>query len=126
MHNGTKFYEKYMSSQNQHTYFDDNGSGLLPKIFAKKWKNLNDHRTYSHREYFLQNVIIKDRRITQAYSGKKRKGTGYVLLTGSKYRDAEVSSHHRSCLHDAIINAAPRVGEKLTNQNYIDNVHLEG
>ena len=48
--------------------------------------------------------------------------TGYVLLTGSPYRDAEGSPHHRSCLHDAIINAAPRIGGNLTNQNYIDNV----
>ena len=31
-------------------------------------------------------------------------------MTGSPYRDAEGSPHHRSCLHDAIINAAPRIG----------------
>ena len=62
----------------------------------------------------------------RTFSGRKRKATGYVLITGSPYRDAEGSPHHRSCLHDAIINAAPRIGEKLTNQNYIDNVHLEG
>ena len=51
VHNGTKCYEKYMSSQNQQKYFNYNGSGLLPKIVAKKWKNLKDHRSYSHREY---------------------------------------------------------------------------
>ena len=34
-------------------------------------------------------------------------------MTGSKYRDAEGSPHHRSCLHDAIINADPRVGKKI-------------
>ena len=34
-------------------------------------------------------------------------------MTGSKYRNAEGSSHHRSCLHDAIINAAPIIGEKI-------------
>ena len=62
----------------------------------------------------------------RTYSGRKRKATGYVLITGSPYRDAEVSPHQRSCLHDAIINAAPRIGEKWTNQNYIENVHLEG
>ena len=60
------------------------------------------------------------------YSGRKRKATGNVLITGSPYRDAEGSPHHISCLHDAIINAAPRIGEKFTNQNYIDNFHLEG
>ena len=54
---GTKFYEKYMSSKNQLKYFDDNGSGLLPKIVAKKWKNLKDHRSYSHREYLKKMTI---------------------------------------------------------------------
>ena len=41
------------------------------------------------------------------YSGRKRKATGYVLINGSTYRD------HRSCIHDAIINAAPRIGGKI-------------
>ena len=54
------------------------------------------------------------------------KATGYFSLTGSPYHDAEGSSNHISCLHDAIINAAPRIGKKLTNQDYIDNVYLEG
>ena len=70
--------------------------------------------------------MIKDTRIGRTYSGRKRKETGYVLLTGSPYRDAEGSSQLRSYLHDAIINADPITGKKLTNQNYIDNVHLEG
>ena len=46
------------------------------------------------------------------YSGRKLKSTGYVLLTGSPYRDAEGSPHHRSCLHKSIINDAPRIGGK--------------
>ena len=46
------------------------------------------------------------------YSGRKRKGTGYVLITGSRYRDAEGSPHHRSCLHKSIINDAPIIGGK--------------
>ena len=48
--------------------------------------------------------------MSRTYSGIIRKATGYVLITGSPYRDAEGSPHHRSCLHDAIINAAPRIG----------------
>ena len=56
---------------------------------------------------------------------KKRKSTGYVLLTGSPYRDAEVYSQLRSCLHDAVINSAPIIrGGGSTNQNCIENVHL--
>ena len=83
-----------MSSKNQLKYFDDNGSGLLPKIVAKKWEKNSDHRSYSHREYVLKIDYIKDRRIRRTYSGRKRKATGYVFLTGSSYRDAEGSSHH--------------------------------
>ena len=48
----------------------------------------------------------------QTYSGRKRKATCYVLITGSQYRDAEGSPHHRSFLHDAIINVAPIIGGK--------------
>ena len=51
--------------------------------------------------------------------------TGYVYLNGSPYTDAEGLSHLISCLHDAIINAAPRIGKKLTNWNCIDSFHLE-
>ena len=61
------------------------------------------------------------------YSGRKWKATGYVLITGSPYRDAKGSPHHRSCLHDAIINAAPRIGEIIDKSElYIYNVYLEG
>ena len=60
------------------------------------------------------------------YSGRKWKATGYVLITGSPYRDAEGLSLLGSCLYDAIINAAPRIGGKSKNQNCIDNIHVEG
>ena len=36
--------------------------------------------------------------------------TGFVYLKGSTYRDSEGSSQIRSRLHDAIINAAQRIG----------------
>ena len=78
-----------MSSKNQLKYFDDNGSGILPKIVAKKWKKNSDRRSYSHRKYVLKNDYIKDRRIRRTCSGRKQKTAGYVLLTGSPYRDAE-------------------------------------
>ena len=58
----------------------------------------------------MKNDYIKDTRIRRTYSGRKRKATGYVLLTGSPYCDAEGYSQHRSCLHDDIINAAPKIG----------------
>ena len=43
------------------------------------------------------------------HSGRKLKATGFVYLKGSTYRDAEGSSQLISCLHDAIINYAPRM-----------------
>ena len=60
-----------------------------------------------------KNDYIKATRMRWTYSGRKRKATGYVLITGSPYRDAEGYPHHRSCLHDAIINAAPRIGREI-------------
>ena len=49
----------------------------------------------------------------QIYSGRKQNSTGYFFITGSPYRDAEGSPQHRSCLHDAIINTAPRIGGEI-------------
>ena len=43
----------------------------------------------------------------RTYSGRKRSATGFVYLKCSPYIDSEGSSHLRSCLHDAIINADP-------------------
>ena len=126
MHNGTRFYDKYISSENRLKYIDDDVSGAIPKLLVRKWYNTIYRNTYSNHYYVLKNDFIKDTRIRRTYSGRKRKATGNVLITGSPYRDAEGSPHHRSCLHDAIMNSAPIIGEKLTNQNYIDNVHLEG
>ena len=74
----------------------------------------------------MKNDYIKYTRICRTYSGRKRKATGYVYITGSPYRDAEGSSHLRSCLHDAIINASPRIGGVSKNSNFIDSVYLEG
>ena len=44
------------------------------------------------------------------HSGRKGEATCFVYLRGSPYCDSEVSRQLRSCLHDAIINSAPRIG----------------
>ena len=87
LHNGTKFYDKYISTKNRLNYFDDDGSDVLPKILARKWNNTKDHEAYSNCDFVFFNDYIKDRRIQRTYSGRKRKATGYVLITGSPYRD---------------------------------------
>ena len=58
----------------------------------------------------MKNDYIKDTRIRRTYSGRKRKATGYILITGSLYRDAQGLSHLISCLYDEIINANMRIG----------------
>ena len=57
----------------------------------------------------IKTDYIKDRIMCRKYSGRKRNVTGYVYITGSPYRDAEGLSQLRSCIHDAIIIAAPRI-----------------
>ena len=47
----------------------------------------------------MKHEYIKDTRIRRIYSGRKRKATGYILLSGAPYRDAEGSPQLRSCLH---------------------------
>ena len=59
-------------------YFDDDGSGVLPKILVKKWYNARYQKYYSNREFILHNDYIKDRIIHWTSSGRKRKATGYV------------------------------------------------
>ena len=61
----------------------------------------------------MKNVYIKDTRIRRKYSGRKRNATGYDYITGSSYRDSEGLSNQTLCLHDAIINAAPRIGGEI-------------
>ena len=104
----------------------DDGGGVLPKQLVRKKYNSKYRLTYSNCYCVMKYYSIKDTRICQTYSGRKRKATGYVLITGSPYCDAEGYPQLRSCLHDAIVNASPRIVGKFTNQNYIDNVHLEG
>ena len=45
----------------------------------------------------------------------KEKPTGFIYLPGSKFCEAEGNLTTSSCLQDAIINSAPRIG-KYTNK----------
>ena len=45
--------------------------------------------------------------------GSKIKSTGCIYLPGSKYRESEGHLELRSCLQDAIINSAPRIGKYI-------------
>ena len=113
MHNGTRFNEKYISSENRTKYIDNDGSGVFPKQQVRNKFNSKYQITYSILYYVMKHDYIKDTRIHRTYSGRKRKATGYVLLSGSPYRDAKGYPQLRSCLHDVIINDVPRIGGEM-------------
>ena len=46
VHNGTRFYEKYMSSKNKNKYIDDDGSGFFPKQQVRNRYNSKYQLTY--------------------------------------------------------------------------------
>ena len=71
MHNGTRFYEKYISSENKKIYIDDDGSGVFPKQQVRKMYNSKYQLTYSNIYYVMKNDYIKDTRIRWTYSGRK-------------------------------------------------------
>ena len=111
MHNGTTFYDKYNVKKLKK--IDDDGSGVFPKQEVRNKYNSKYQLTYSNQYYVMKKDYIKYTRIRRTYSQSKQKATGYFLITGSLYRDAEVSPPFRSCLHDAIINASPRIGGEI-------------
>ena len=116
----------YISSENKKIYIDDNGGGVFTKQEVGNMYNSIHKLTYSNQYYVVKNDYIKDTRISRTYSVRKRRASDYVYLNGSPYHDAEGLSQLRSCLHDAIINDALRIGEKSTKTNCIDSVYLEG
>ena len=61
----------------------------------------------------LQAMWYRDKKIERDNSGKKRKSTGFIYIPGSKLREAEGLLLMRSCLQDAVINYAPRIGKYM-------------
>ena len=45
--------------------------------------------------------------------GREINSTGYIYLHVSQYHEAEGHLKIRSCLHDAVINSAPRIGNYI-------------
>ena len=59
-------------------------------------------------------MFVRDRKMAKENFGRKRKATICIYLPGSYFREAEINLSMRSCLKDAVINSAPRIG------NFID------
>ena len=55
--------------------------------------------------------MIEIRKCQNRILVKKRKPTGCIFLPGSGFREAEGNFKMRSCLQDAVINSAPRIGK---------------
>ena len=101
---------KNISSKHKKKYINDEGGGVFPKQKVRNKYNSRYQLTYSKRYFVIKNDFIKDTRTSWTYSERKINATSYVLITGSPYRDAERSPQLRSCLHDGIVNADPRIG----------------
>ena len=56
----------------------------------------------------------RDRKIARDNFGIKSKSTGFIYLPGSIFREAEVHLTMSSCLQDAVINYAPRIGKYIS------------
>ena len=107
------FYNKYINTEDRRKYIDDYGSDIFPIIKDKNIYTKKYQETYRNRSHVFSTPYIKDRIILRVYSGIKQKAKGFVYLQGSPYHDAEGSSQIRSCLHDAIINSSPRIGQRI-------------
>ena len=55
-------------------------------------------------------MFDRDRKEARQNFYKKRKATGCIFLPWSGLREAEGNLKMRSCLQDAVINSAPRIG----------------
>ena len=64
----------------------------------------------------LQAMFERNRKMTKDNFGRNIKSTGCIYLPGSDFREAEGHLSMRSCLKDAVINFAPRIGKYIDKQ----------
>ena len=105
----------------------DDGNCVKPKQKVRNIYYSKYNQTYVNISYVIYRDYIKDMRIHQTYSVRKRKDTGFVYLKGSPYCDSGGSSNLRSCLHDAMINSEQILGGEVRGlkTNCIYSVRLE-
>ena len=64
----------------------------------------------------LQAMCDRDREMAKENFGRKIKATEFIYLPGSDLREADGHELMRSCLQDAVINSAPRIGKYINKQ----------
>ena len=62
----------------------------------------------------LQAMWDRDGKIAKDHFGKKI--TGFIYVPGSEFRESEGHLSTRSCLQDAVIKSAPRIGKYIDKQ----------
>ena len=55
---------------------------------------------------------------TKDLVSRKIKSTGYIYLPGYQYREAGFHLKLRSCLHDAVINYSPSIGNYINKHTF--------
>ena len=86
-------------------YLDDDGSGEKPKLSLQR--RMVKYSCFDP----LQAMFDSGRKVGKYNFGRKRKATGCIYLPGSRFRETEGHLSMRSCLQDAVINSAPRIGK---------------
>ena len=56
-------------------------------------------------------MLDRDTKVARQNFARKRKPTEYIFIPGLGFREAESNLKMRSCLQDAVINSAPRIGK---------------
>ena len=56
----------------------------------------------------------------------KKKPTGFIYIPGSEFREAEFHLSMHSCLEDAVINYAPRIGKYINKHEFYRQCHPRG
>ena len=58
-------------------------------------------------------MFDRDRKMAKENFSRKRKSTECIYIPGSDFRESEGHLSMRSCLQDAVINSAPRIGKYI-------------
>ena len=79
VHYDTRFYDKYIISDDRKKYIDDYRSSVSTKQKARNIYNVKYQRTYSNWYYVLKNNYIKYIRKGLTYSGRKQRAIGMFI-----------------------------------------------
>ena len=78
VHNGTIFYDKYISSEKKTKYIDDDGSDVFPKQKVRKMYNSKYQLTYSNQYYAIKNDYKRYKNTSDIFR-KKTKGNRFCF-----------------------------------------------